>query len=178
MGIKKTVLKWAAIAGILATTVSCTADIDTFGTSDYRALNEISFEEQDGRPSISANEQRITVKLASNESCTWDSVTIDDLSISSLAAFHGLRFHRFLPQGFNRSGFIGTQGQLRQQKNQDWFQDRNSKERHALYRCRLGKRHSRPLANRLLEAHGSLRREIQQFRQGGRQGKIFFFGKG
>ena len=88
MGIKKTVLKWAAIAGILATTVSCTADIDTFGTSDYRALNEISFEEQDGRPSISANEQRITVKLASNESCTWDSVTIDDLSISSLAAFH------------------------------------------------------------------------------------------
>ena len=88
MGIKKTVLKWAAIAGILATTVSCTADIDTFGTSDYRVLNEISFEEQDGRPSISANEQRITVKLASNESCTWDSVTIDDLSISSLAAFH------------------------------------------------------------------------------------------
>ena len=88
MGIKKTVLKWAAIAGILATTVSCTADIDTFGTSDYRALNEISFEEQDGRPSISANEQRITVKLASNESCTCDSVTIDDLSISSLAAFH------------------------------------------------------------------------------------------
>ena len=88
MGIKKTVLKWAAIAGILATTVSCTADIDTFGTSDYRVLNEISFEEQDGRPSISANEQRIAVKLASNESCTWDSVTIDDLSISSLAAFH------------------------------------------------------------------------------------------
>lgn len=88
MGIKKTVLKWAAIAGILATTASCTADIDTFGTSDYRVLNEISFEEQDGRPSISANEQRITVKLASNESCTWDSVTIDDLSISSLAAFH------------------------------------------------------------------------------------------
>lgn len=88
MGIKKTVLKWAAIAGILVTTASCTADIDTFGTSDYRALNEISFEEQDGRPSISANEQRITVKLASNESCTWDSVTIDDLSISSLATFH------------------------------------------------------------------------------------------
>ena len=88
MGIKKTVLKWAAIAGILATTASCTADIDTFGTSDYRVLNEISFEEQDGRPSISANEQRITVKLASNESCTWDSVTIDDLSISSLATFH------------------------------------------------------------------------------------------
>ncbi|WP_405335498.1 PCMD domain-containing protein [Fibrobacter sp.] len=88
MGIKKTVLKWAAIAGILATTASCTADIDTFGTSDYRVLNEISFEEQDGRPSISANEQRIMVKLASNESCTWDSVTIDDLSISSLAAFH------------------------------------------------------------------------------------------
>ena len=88
MGIKKTVLQWAAMAGILATTVSCTADIDTFGTSDYRVLNEISFEEQDGRPSISANEQRITVKLASNESCTWDSVTIDDLSISSLAAFH------------------------------------------------------------------------------------------
>ena len=88
MGIKKTVLKWAAIAGILATTASCTADIDTFGTSDYRVLNEISFEEQDGRPSISANEQRIAVKLASNESCTWDSVTIDDLSISSLATFH------------------------------------------------------------------------------------------
>lgn len=78
------------MAGILALTVSCTADIDTFGTSDYRALNEISFEEQDGRPSINANEQRITVKLASSEgsSCTWDSVTIDDLSISSLASFH------------------------------------------------------------------------------------------
>lgn len=88
MGIKKTVLKWAAIAGILATTVSCTADIDTFGTSDYRVLNEISFEEQDGRPSISANEQRIAVKLSSNKDCSWDSVTIDDLSISSLATFH------------------------------------------------------------------------------------------
>lgn len=88
MGIKKTVLKWAAIAGILATTASCTADIDTFGTSDYRALNEISFEEQDGRPSISANEQRIAVKLSSNKDCSWDSVTIDDLSISSLATFH------------------------------------------------------------------------------------------
>ena len=88
MGIKKTVLKWVAIAGILATTVSCTADIDTFGTSDYRVLNEISFEEQDGRPSISANEQRIAVKLSSNKDCSWDSVTIDDLSISSLATFH------------------------------------------------------------------------------------------
>lgn len=88
MGIKKTVLKWAAIAGILAATASCTADIDTFGTSDYRALNEISFEEQDGRPSISANEQRIAVKLSSNKDCSWDSVTIDDLSISSLATFH------------------------------------------------------------------------------------------
>lgn len=88
MGIKKTVLKWAAIAGILATTASCTADIDTFGTSDYRVLNEISFEEQDGRPSISANEQRIAVKLSSNKDCSWDSVTIDDLSISSLATFH------------------------------------------------------------------------------------------
>lgn len=76
------------MAGILATTVSCTADIDTFGTSDYRALNEISFEEQDGRPSISANEQRIAVKLSSNKDCSWDSVTIDDLSISSLATFH------------------------------------------------------------------------------------------
>lgn len=88
MGIKKTVLKWVAIAGILATTASCTADIDTFGTSDYRVLNEISFEEQDGRPSISANEQRIAVKLSSNKDCSWDSVTIDDLSISSLATFH------------------------------------------------------------------------------------------
>ena len=88
MGIKKTVLKWATIAGILATTASCTADIDTFGTSDYRVLNEISFEEQDGRPSISANEQRIAVKLSSNKDCSWDSVTIDDLSISSLATFH------------------------------------------------------------------------------------------
>ena len=88
MGIKKTVLKWAAIAGILVTTASCTADIDTFGTSDYRVLNEISFEEQDGRPSISANEQRIAVKLSSNKECSWDSVTIDDLSISSLATFH------------------------------------------------------------------------------------------
>ena len=71
MGIKKTVLQWAAMAGILATTASCTADIDTFGTSDYRALNEISFEEQDGRPSISANEQRIAVKLSSNKDCSW-----------------------------------------------------------------------------------------------------------
>lgn len=88
MGIKKTILKWAAIAGILATTASCTADIDTFGTSDYRVLNEISFEEQDGRPSINANEQRIAVKLSSNKDCSWDSVTIDDLSISSLATFH------------------------------------------------------------------------------------------
>lgn len=174
MGIKKTILKWAAIAGILATTASCTADIDTFGTSDYRVLNEISFEEQDGRPSINANEQRIAVKLSSNKDCSWDSVTIDDLSISSLATFHTvLDSIGSFPKDSTVLDSLARKVSYESKKNQDRLQDRNSRKRHSLHCRSLGKWHSRPLANRLLEALGIMRHQI---RQGFRQRK-FFFGK-
>ncbi len=78
------------LAGALALFAACTADLDTFGQSDYRAINDISFEEQDNGPAINENEHRITVRLrnSNDSSCTWDSVSIDGLDISSLSSLH------------------------------------------------------------------------------------------
>ena len=70
--------------------VGCTADYDTFGTSDYNRFNNIAFEEQDGNASIYPDEHKIMVTLAEipDSLDTWDSVTIASLDISSMATFH------------------------------------------------------------------------------------------
>ena len=70
--------------------VGCTADYDTFGTSDYRKLNEIAFEEQDGNAAVYPDEHKIMVTLAEipDSLDTWDSVTVDNLDISSMATLH------------------------------------------------------------------------------------------
>ena len=68
----------------------CSADYDTFGTSDYNKFNDIAFEEQDGKASVYADEHKIMVTLAEvpDSLDTWDSVTIASLDISSMATFH------------------------------------------------------------------------------------------
>ena len=70
--------------------VGCTADYDTFGTSDYNRFNNIAFEEQDGNASIYPDEHKIMVTLVEipDSLDTWDSVTIASLDISSMATFH------------------------------------------------------------------------------------------
>lgn len=70
--------------------VGCTADYDTFGTSDYNRFNNIAFEEQDGNAAIYPDEHKIMVILAEipDSLDTWDSVTIASLDISSMATFH------------------------------------------------------------------------------------------
>lgn len=68
----------------------CTADYDTFGTSDYRKMNGIGFEEQDGNPAIYEMEHKIVVSLAElpDSIDEYDSVTIANLDISSMATLH------------------------------------------------------------------------------------------
>ena len=70
--------------------VACTADYDTFGTSDYNRFNDIAFEEQDGKSDVYSDEHKIKVTLAEipDSLDTWDSVTIASLDISSMATFH------------------------------------------------------------------------------------------
>lgn len=69
---------------------ACTSDYDTFGTSDYRALNEVSVEEQDGSPAIYSDAHRIEFDLVEVPDSleTWDSVTIGDLDISHFAKLY------------------------------------------------------------------------------------------
>ncbi|MBR4783943.1 MAG: PCMD domain-containing protein [Fibrobacter sp.] len=79
-----------AICTALFVLAGCTADYDTFGASDYHKMNEIGFEEQDGNPSIYESEHKIIVSLAEipDSLDTWDSVTIGNLDISSMATLH------------------------------------------------------------------------------------------
>ena len=83
-------LKWLLAAFLCAVLFGCTADYDTFGTSDYRKLNEIAFEEQDGNAAVYPDEHKIMVTLAEipDSLDTWDSVTVDNLDISSMATLH------------------------------------------------------------------------------------------
>ena len=69
---------------------ACTSDYDTFGTSDYRALNEVSVEEQDGSPAIYSDAHRIEFDLLEVPDSleTWDSVTVGDLDISHFAKLY------------------------------------------------------------------------------------------
>lgn len=79
-----------AVCAFLFVLAGCTADYDTFGTSDYRKLNEIAFEEQDGNASVYESEHKIVVSLAEIPDSleTWDSVTVENLDISSMATLH------------------------------------------------------------------------------------------
>ncbi len=81
--------KWIFLA-LMIVLAACTADYDTFGTSDYRALNEVSVEEQDGSPAIYSDAHRIEFDLLEvpDSLDTWDSVTIGDLDISHFAKLY------------------------------------------------------------------------------------------
>ncbi|MBP5247572.1 MAG: PCMD domain-containing protein [Fibrobacter sp.] len=74
------------LAGIFF--VACTAELDTFGTSDYHTMNEIHFEEEDGNPSVYAAEHKIVVTTMSVPDSleTWDSLTISEIDISHMAS--------------------------------------------------------------------------------------------
>ena len=79
-----------AVCAVLFVLAGCTADYDTFGTSDYRKLNEIAFEEQDGNASVYESEHKIVVSLAElpEDMDEYDSVTVGKLDISSMATLH------------------------------------------------------------------------------------------
>ena len=79
-----------AVCAALFVLAGCTADYDTFGTSDYNRFNEVAFEEQDGNASIYPDEHKIVVSLAEIPDSleTWDSVTVGKLDISSMASLH------------------------------------------------------------------------------------------
>jgi len=70
--------------------VACTADYDTFGTSPYKVLKGISFEEQDGDASIYPDEHviKITTVEPKDSASTWDSLTIESIELSHLASLH------------------------------------------------------------------------------------------
>ena len=79
-----------AVLFSLVVLAGCSADYDTFGTSDYHKLNEIAFDEQDGNASVYESEHKIVVSLAEIPDSleTWDSVTVENLDISSMATLH------------------------------------------------------------------------------------------
>ena len=79
-----------AICATLLVLAGCTADYDTFGTSDYHKMNEIAFEEQDGNASMYPSEHKVVVTLAElpDDLEEYDSVTIGSLDISSMATLH------------------------------------------------------------------------------------------
>ena len=68
----------------------CTADYDTFGTSDYRVFTEIAFEEGGDGSILYADEHKIVVTLDEipDSLDSWDSVTIASYDISSMATLH------------------------------------------------------------------------------------------
>ena len=69
---------------------ACTADYDTFDTSDYRELKDISVAEQDGSPAIYSEQHRIEFDLVEvpDSLDTWESVNLDVLSMSHFATLH------------------------------------------------------------------------------------------
>lgn len=68
---------------------ACTADYDTFGTSDYNNFNDISFEEQTEDVSIDVDAHVITVRLAAPDSGKkLDSITVSGLKLSHLASLY------------------------------------------------------------------------------------------
>ena len=82
---------WIILCSAIFLTVffgACTADYDTFGTSDYRVLSEITLAEQDGSPAVYSDGHRMEFDLvALPESLeTWDSVTVEAIDMSHFAS--------------------------------------------------------------------------------------------
>lgn len=84
--------KFSLIVFVLALLLffACTADYDTFGTSDYRSLDGIALLEQDGSPALYSDEHRLVFSLLPPPDSlgTWDSVTVEDIDISHFASLH------------------------------------------------------------------------------------------
>lgn len=81
--------KWNFLA-LMMLLGACTADYDTFDTSDYRELKEIAVAEQDGSPAIYSEQHRIEFDLVEvpDSLDTWESVTLEDLDLSHFATLH------------------------------------------------------------------------------------------
>ena len=81
--------KWIFLA-LMMVLGACTADYDTFDTSDYRELKDISVAEQDGSPAIYSEQHRIEFDLVEvpDSLDTWESVNLDVLSMSHFATLH------------------------------------------------------------------------------------------
>ena len=70
--------------------VGCSADFDTFGTSDYNELKDIKFVEQEMGTTIYGDEHlvKITLEAPPKSDSTWDSVTIEWINTSHMASAH------------------------------------------------------------------------------------------
>lgn len=81
--------KWIFLALVMLLG-ACTADYDTFDTSDYRELKEIAVAEQDGSPAIYSEQHRIEFDLIEvpDSLDTWESVTLEELDMSHFATLH------------------------------------------------------------------------------------------
>ena len=69
---------------------ACSADYNTFDASDYCTLSELHFEEESSNPSVYQAEHKIIVTLEElpDSMETWDSVTVSDIDMSSLAKLY------------------------------------------------------------------------------------------
>lgn len=78
------------VFALFAILAGCTADYDSFGTSDYKTFNSIRFVEQDGDAAVYEDEHRIEITLVEPKKgkTTWDSVTVESIDISSMATLH------------------------------------------------------------------------------------------
>ena len=81
--------KWIFLA-LMMILGACTADYDTFDTSDYRELKDIGVAEQDGSPAIYSEQHRIEfdLKEVPDSLDTWESVTLEELNLSHFATLH------------------------------------------------------------------------------------------
>ena len=81
--------KWVFLALVMVLG-TCTADYDTFDTSDYRELKDIGVAEQDGSPAIYSEQHRIEFDLLEvpDSLDTWESVSLDVLDMSHFATLH------------------------------------------------------------------------------------------
>lgn len=81
--------KWNFLA-LMMLLGACTADYDTFDSSDYRELKEIAVAEQDGSPAIYSEQHRIEFDLVEvpDSLDTWESVILEELDMSHFATLH------------------------------------------------------------------------------------------
>jgi hypothetical protein len=93
---------------------ACTEDYDAFGASDYRTLDELVFENQDGDARIFSDEHKIQVTLvAPSDSFVWDSVKVKKIGVSHfcLAPSCGKQGAE-LPARFCKIGLHSEKGRL------------------------------------------------------------------